>query len=713
MPQPAARKSWTHSKRKRPEPHAAVDEAPPVSLERVVPAQVLRNEELDIDALLTELPRQLSHAQLARLLWSEDYWPIFILTLSQFADVSAPMAAIVMHMRGRSRGEVDRGTVLRLVASVASLVQGEESKRTLPFPLVAKSLSFMMQRVPKRVWRVEVKLRQLLSVGVLRSVLAEMVLCIPPPPYDVCGCVSFCYVDQTYRQQGLQSNRQRVEYIDSANLPLRIEREVVLNGASFSCPAFLFPQLDAIARAEIAADGVYQQPFSRVQVYLQEPAIRRNLNEFAMYAIASIDAAARRRNISVQALTREELMRELLGRPNSDPGGRSHYTILPTCRKCDTKSYMDGFKMLDHLVAHVGVTLVRRVGGDGQLVLLLSYLKRKFPERFKNILIDSGDFHAFAHFMFALIELFWKCCLCCFGGILELENVFERMPNLENNAYSHALVFINSVALAIIIFFTHHVTSPSPALFYASPLAYYQQLNSAGGKVLFLLFYFVGAPVLSYQRAIRSRDGPMLPKLHAYAMHVHRCVHKPNESKINLISLVSFYCIHPALKLFKTIMCGFSLLGRLGSCMAYDRLIEWINFRQGQRNSTFQAYDRSLQYTPQLQPMMHADAAYTAATLGTSPEADDGYDHRVLNNAQRLVERFVQECGTDLSLVTTDNPWWHTGNPVPLTGNLTREMRPVDFFWAVLRGTAAGKMAAAQPAHDYVDEHLKNHFFTK
>ena len=81
MPQPAARKSWTHSKRKRPEPRAAVDEAPPVSLEQVVPARVLRNEELDIDALLTELPRQLSHAQLARLLWSEDYWPIFILTL--------------------------------------------------------------------------------------------------------------------------------------------------------------------------------------------------------------------------------------------------------------------------------------------------------------------------------------------------------------------------------------------------------------------------------------------------------------------------------------------------------------------------------------------------------------------------------------------------------------------------------------------------------
>ena len=412
------------------------------------------------------------------------------------------------------------GTVLRLVASVSSLVQGEQSKRTLPFPLVAKSISFLMQRVPTRVWVVERKLRQLLSVSVLRSVLAEMVLCRPLPMWEVCGDVTFAYIDQTYRQQGLQSNRQRVEYIDGANLPLRIEREVVLNGASFSCPAVLFPALDARARAEIAADGVYRQPFQQVHAYLQEPAIRRSLSEFAAYSLASVSQSARRRNIAVQALTRRELLRELLGRPDSDPGGPSHYTILPTCRKCDTKSYLDGFRALDHLTTHVGASLVRRVGGDGQWVLLGSYLKARFPERFKSVLLDSGDFHAFAHFMFALIELLWKCCLCCFGSILELDNVFERMPNLENNAYSHALVYLSSVALAVVIYFTHHVTSPSPALFYANPLGYYQQLNSAGGRVLFMVYFYVCAPVLAYQRAIRSRNGALLPKLHAYAIHV-------------------------------------------------------------------------------------------------------------------------------------------------------------------------------------------------
>jgi hypothetical protein len=127
--------------------------------------------------------------------------------------------------------------------------------------------------------------------------------------------------------------------------------------------------------------------------------------------------------------------------------------------------------------------------------------------------------------------------------------------------------------------------------------------------------------------------------------------------------------------------------------------------------SSLQAYDRSLQYTPQLQPMMHVDAAYTAATLGRSPETDDGYDHRILNNALRLVERFVQESGTDLTVASAHNPWWHTGSQAPLAGNSAREMRPSDFFWAVMHGTSAGKMASAQRWDRYVDDHLKNHMF--
>ena len=56
-----------HVKRHRPSaPSATVAvEEPPVSMARVAPVQVLRSDVLDVEELLANLPRQLSHAQLA------------------------------------------------------------------------------------------------------------------------------------------------------------------------------------------------------------------------------------------------------------------------------------------------------------------------------------------------------------------------------------------------------------------------------------------------------------------------------------------------------------------------------------------------------------------------------------------------------------------------------------------------------------------------
>ena len=89
-----------------------------MSIARVVGAQPLRSETIDVNELLEALPRQLTHGQLARLLWMEDYWPVFVLTLGQFADVSEPLAEIFMGVRDRRRADVDRATVMRLVSSV-------------------------------------------------------------------------------------------------------------------------------------------------------------------------------------------------------------------------------------------------------------------------------------------------------------------------------------------------------------------------------------------------------------------------------------------------------------------------------------------------------------------------------------------------------------------------------------------------------------------
>lgn len=127
---------------------------------------------------------------------------------------------------------------------------------------------------------------------------------------------------------------------------------------------------------------------------------------------------------------------------------------MRTIRKCSTQSYLDGFKIMfnnrsevttspalsraaaaahtrQRLPPQVGYFPVERGGGDGQLVLLYSYLKKRFPERYKNLLIDGGDFHAFAHMMFANHERFFDVCGSAFCDEV-------RAPNSPRPARCHA-----------------------------------------------------------------------------------------------------------------------------------------------------------------------------------------------------------------------------------------------------------------------------------
>ena len=50
---------FTHTKRHQPAAESQVVEEPPVSVARIVPTQVLRSDVLDVEELLSDLPRQL------------------------------------------------------------------------------------------------------------------------------------------------------------------------------------------------------------------------------------------------------------------------------------------------------------------------------------------------------------------------------------------------------------------------------------------------------------------------------------------------------------------------------------------------------------------------------------------------------------------------------------------------------------------------------
>lgn len=712
----SARARWTRTKRRRARVlrlssavSESVDVANPIESSSDTVTAV---EELSVASLLRSLPPRLTSGQLARLLWTTDYWRIFALELQQHASISTVVLETFMTVRTSRQGAIadDSAALLRLSSTAAALAR-EHSRKAMPFSIVAKSISWLMQRVPNRIWAMERMQRRLISKQVCVGILDCMTECRPPPEFVLSDDVAFLFADQTYCMRGSSNRPERVQYVDHRNLPVRIERETVLNAVVIAVPRAVTPELGAAAVADIRENGVYRQPFEVVHAHIAEARVRANLAELLCDVLAPLAVCARQHDCSLEELSADAIAQALLGRPNVDPGGPSYFTVLPTVRDCSTQSYQDGYKIIHAAHAAVGQPAVLRLGGDGQLVLLLSYLKRKFPQQYKHVLIDSGDFHAYAHFLFGLNELFWDACLSRFARVLEIDNVYERMPNLENNNYQKVLSFHQAVALAIVTYLVKRVKSPPPELLLANPMAYLQQINSAPALVMFQCLLYVLSPEISYHRAIRSGDGSTIPKILAYAFHVHRTVHKTQEQQITLIALISYYCIHPALRLFKDAMSSLSLLGRHGANMAYDRLVEWINLRQSERSSSFQSYDGALQFTHRMQPMLHVDAAFSAAALGHSTDADAGYDPRVLNQVRRLLDVFERDVGDDLTVFSPNNPFWHTGVDVPLENGPTRERRPWSYVWEVAQGRLAGRQASPQTAYDNVQDRLGDRMF--
>ena len=289
--------------------------------------------------------------------------------------------------------------------------------------------------------------KQIVHKSVCVKLLDQMLACRPPPDFEVTGMVNFVYGDQTYKQRGTSRRAQRLEYIGADGLPLNIEREVVFNSIHLPVPAALLPQLDQQAVLQIYQQGVYcGAPFMTLLTHLHSGAVQTSLDKFMAVQLALVATAAQTARKPLAGLSDAEIMDALIGRPLTDPGGATYFNILPTLRDCDTKSYADGYLSWEHFQRCLRDGLIWRIGGDGQYNLLWSYLKRRHPERFKYVWIDVGDFHAFAHFLFALNEMYWCVCLCAFAAELQRQNLQKRIPNLENNNYTHALTFLQAVA---------------------------------------------------------------------------------------------------------------------------------------------------------------------------------------------------------------------------------------------------------------------------
>tara|TARA_B110000046_G_scaffold126775_1_gene133183 strand:- start:601 stop:2232 length:1632 start_codon:yes stop_codon:yes gene_type:complete len=516
--------------------------------------------------------------------------------------------------------------------------------------------------------------------------LDAMIEVEPPPPWLVHQHVfSFC-LDQCNIWQASKDSRRGhfrgSERLNREGMPVTIRSTTVCNAVQLKIPMTL-GMLTPAEVATIREKGPYTEDY-RLMLHPLEPAcVKQQLD------LGFDEMLQPLRELAGEELNEETIVRALHERPPPPVNGRSEMDFLPTIPDCDTKAFKDVFRFHPILLARCALTmLVMVVTGDGQLVEILRACKVRWPSQFKHILIGNGYFHSFVHFLFALHQGFWKCCLATFACWLHKDKqIYEHFKDLTHDNAKHCIDFHRVVSAACTAFLLLDVQHPSPATLLSDPSLYAAQVQHDSGTVILELLRHVEAPAIRYKKAIRTRRGSVLRHLVAYSIHVHRSVaHKPKEVLIMLTTLAGLCCAHPKLQMVLEFSFAVSLLGHIFS--AFDHLLETINNLQLKRSTAFRGYDSQLHFTEYLKPLLHVDACWKLADAGVDL-CDDGIPVYLYNDVAELRRKLVEIVGTDLT-VKSGNVLWFTGNAVSIYLDDYRERMPWVWIWEVAFGRSAG-----------------------
>ena len=582
--------------------------------------------------------------------------------------------------------------------------------------MVARSIAYF-NLTTSWMHHVESGQRRLASRPTTFKVLRMMRDLRPEPEWQRGLHVSGFVFDQTYEWVGMakRGRRQAVECVDAAGMPMAITHEVYVNSIQLRLPAAI-ATLSPVDLQVIAANhgSPYTEDYNLLYGFLSPRAVQGYMEEFAADALASVHTAAGGGHAADLSL--RQLAEALFGRRPVDPGGPSEFDILPPLMRCDTKSYEDGTKIMRHLCDHSSTsTVVNLAYGDGQSVILLKNIKTRWPNLYAHLLIGVGGFHEHGHTMFGLNEMFWECLVCWCLNVIGITKVFKVTKDFEHNNYAHVQQAHHVITLAIVAYLIQDVRDPHPSLLLRDPEMYLQQIESATGVVLVRYLQYAGFPILQWQRAAREGDGSKLKKLFAYSHYIFRSVcHKPICTQVSLIALLGFCCALPALQTVLLATVSLSLLGRLGSNMYVDRVLEYINkIQQGSKRSAHAAsFGRALDLTTLLRAMMHVRHAFQEVETG-SAESDDAMKPSALVMARLLQDALVRLLGCDLTVVNPNNKCWHTGNPVPLNTGDFRLRRPWEWVWRTANGRSAGKWRSNNETWQaYAQRFVRNHFFS-
>ena len=142
--------------------------------------------------------------------------------------------------------------------------------------------------------------------------------------------------------------------------------------------------------------------------------------------------------------------------------------------------------------------------------------------------------------------------------------------------------------------------------------------------------------------------------------------------------------------------------------MAIDRLLEYVNGIQQKRMGAWQGFENAMHNTPLLYPLLHVDHAYQEAVHGCA-RTDDPMTNAMLFQARVLQDKFLERLGKNLTINTDVNPFWYSGQAVPMRDSTDMHRRQ-PWLWAkrVQEGRSKGVWGDSQKwddnARDFIDD---------
>ena len=527
--------------------------------------------------------------------------------------------------------------------------------------------------------------------------------------------MSLFVFDQCYKKKGASRGKHRAaEHVSASGDLVDLISMVIVNSIKIPVPESLAGGVSRELANSLQTTGPYCLPLTNIVPLLEPDRVQALTYKFMKEAGQWILNTSRKFGfVDISEMQTAHMARATIGRPKVN-GGRAHVIIKRPILNCDTKALKDGIRIIESFerVSTEEELVVLGTISDGQSMLLQMYMKRRWPERYRHVLIIGGQFHCFGHFMFAGQEAYHDCFTGYFATKLHKDKVPKMIPNFENDSYMHVLAHHLEITIGSLTFLIHDVKDPPPELFISNPAMYESLIRKAGGMVIFKYLQNVGIPELHWLLAGRKADGQINEDLHCHAFHMNRATtHKVNCVMISILSILSTCATHPVLSDIVKACSAFSPTGKEGSLMYGDRYAEFLNNVQGDRDGKFAAFETGLHYTEDLVAMMHVELMFRATQVG---EADvyDPVRQSTLNAAELIRQDLLAKLSQDLTIDDDKNPFFHTGNPVKLSSGSARTHQPWKDVRDVAYGRVAGKGRVIQETWNaYLDRTLNDKMF--